>query len=77
MWVFGSRAENKQKPFSDLDLAIDAKNPLSYSILVDLKNDFEDSDLPYKVDVVDWHLIDEAFQDKIGGYRQSTKLGEE
>lgn len=74
VWVFGSRAEKTKKPFSDLDLAIDATIPLPYTKLVNLKNDFEESDLPYKVDVVDWHLLDEAFQTRIGGYRDITQL---
>jgi predicted nucleotidyltransferase len=72
VWVFGSRAKKTRKPFSDLDLAIDAASPLAYSTLVNLKNDFEESDLPYKVDVVDWHLIDKGFQTRIGVYRDAT-----
>lgn len=74
VWVFGSRAGKTKKAFSDLDLAIDATAPLLYSTLVNLKNDFEESDLPYKVDVVDWHLIDAAFQARIKAYRNITQL---
>ena len=74
VWVFGSRAEKTKKIFSDLDLAIDATAPLSYVTLVNLKNDFEESDLPFKVDVVDWYLIDEPFQERIGIYKHKTVI---
>ena len=74
VWVFGSRAEQTKKPFSDFDLAIDATLALPYLTLVELKNEFEESDLPYKVDIVDWHLIDKDFQARIGVYRQQTQL---
>ncbi|HLB57577.1 MAG TPA: nucleotidyltransferase domain-containing protein [Gammaproteobacteria bacterium] len=63
--LFGSRATGKAKKFSDIDLVIEAEKPISNEILVALANDFEESDLPYKVDIVDWATIDNAFQDRI------------
>ena len=65
VWVFGSRANRTPKPFSDLDLAIDAGKPLDYSIMIDLKHDFDESELPYKVDIVDWHMLDKSFQERV------------
>lgn len=50
------------KPFSDLDLAIDMGTDISSSMLIDLKHDFDESALPYKVDVLDWHGIVASFQ---------------
>ncbi len=62
VWVFGSRATGATKRSSDLDLAIDAGRKLSLSELSALNNAFEDSDLPYTVDLVDWTTTSEAFR---------------
>ncbi len=65
VWVFGSRATGKAKPFSDLDLAIDAGQKLSQSDYSDLSEAFENSVLPYKVDLVDMHNVSELFKNII------------
>lgn len=65
VWVFGSRAKNHAKKFSDLDLAIDAKQPLSMQLMAQLAFTFEESLLPYKVDIIDWLTIDEGFRNNI------------
>ena len=65
VWVFGSRATGRARRYSDLDLAIDAGRPLSLDETALLREAFTDSDLVYKVDVVDWHGIDEPFQKEI------------
>lgn len=70
VWAFGSRAKWNAKEYSDLDLAIITDEPLPLSISAALDNDFSESDLPWKVDVVDWATTSEAFrrviaQDKV------------
>ncbi len=66
VWIFGSRAKSATKKYSDLDLLIDmAGKELPLSILSDLADDFDESDLPYKVDVVDWNSITESFRKHI------------
>lgn len=65
VFVFGSRAKNCARVFSDLDLLLHANTPLSMQILANLAFDFEESDLPYKVDLVDWMRITEAFRNNI------------
>jgi len=62
VWVFGSRATWTTKDSSDLDLAIDAGRPLTRDEESALRNAFEDSDLPYKVDVVDMQTVSETFR---------------
>ncbi len=62
VWAFGSRATWKAKEFSDLDLAIITEHPLSLDISASLSEDFSNSDLPYKVDVVDWATTSESFR---------------
>jgi len=58
-WVFGSRATGRARRYSDLDLAIDAGRCLTLDEIARLTEAFSDSDLPYRVDLVDWHDIDD------------------
>jgi type I restriction enzyme S subunit len=69
VWAFGSRAKGAAKPFSDLDLAILGNEPLTLSTLADLANDFSESDLPFKVDIVDWATTRDSFRKVIEAER--------
>ena len=62
VWAFGSRVQGKPKPFSDLDLAVLGEQPLPPATLAALADDFTESDLPYKVDIVDWATTSERFR---------------
>lgn len=62
VWVFGSRATWKTKRSSDLDLAIDAGRALTRNESSALADAFDESDLPYKVDVVDMHNVSDTFK---------------
>lgn len=64
VWVFGSRATWLAKAYSDLDLAIARKDgtPLSLTVMSALETAFEDSLLPWKVDVIDLHSVSEEFR---------------
>jgi len=62
VWAFGSRATWTAKDYSDLDLAIITNQPLSLSVSAALADDFSESDLPWKVDVVDWATTSESFR---------------
>jgi predicted nucleotidyltransferase len=53
--VFGSRAKGTPRPYSDLDLLIDAGRPLTLNESASLTEDFTESDLPWKVDIIDRH----------------------
>ena len=53
VWVFGSRATGHARPFSDLDLLLTQPRSLSWLQRADLRDAFEASDLPFKVDVVE------------------------
>lgn len=65
VWAFGSRVRRTARPFSDLDLAILTEQPLSLAVLADLREAFSESNLPMKVDIVDWSAITPAFRDLI------------
>ncbi|MDE2686212.1 MAG: nucleotidyltransferase domain-containing protein [Gammaproteobacteria bacterium] len=60
--AFGSRATGGAKKYSDLDLAILGDEPLPLDTIACISEGFGESDLPFKVDVVDWARADEAFR---------------
>jgi len=65
VWVFGSRANGRSHPRSDIDLAIEVGDggKLPEPVLDALKRGFDASDLPQRVDVVDIaRLKDDAFK---------------
>ena len=66
--VFGSRATWTAKDYSDLDLAIMGEEPLSLHAASALSEALGESDLPFKVDVVDWARIHDDFRRVIRRY---------
>jgi type I restriction enzyme S subunit len=62
VWAFGSRAKGTAKEYSDLDLAIITDQPLVLSQSAAISDDFAESDLPIKIDVVDWATTSVAFR---------------
>ncbi len=62
VWAFGSRARRVAKRYSDLDLAVISTEPLSLSTGARLADEFSDSDLPWRVDVLDWATTSAAFR---------------
>jgi len=66
--MFGSRARGQPKPFSDLDLVIMGDSPIPLSTLGQLQDAFASSDLPWRVDVVDWASTSPEFQSHIADH---------
>lgn len=62
VFAFGSRATDRAWKHSDLDLAIDCHAPLGLGVRARLREAFEESSLPFRVDIVDLHDIDEHFR---------------
>ena len=60
--VFGSRVNGTAKPFSDLDLVVMGDAPLEFRQLAALKDAFAESNLPFRVDVVDWATTSAEFR---------------
>ncbi len=59
--VFGSRAKGTAKRFSDLNLALKGSSALDQRILNSLADAFEQSELPWRVDLVDYHSLVPSF----------------
>jgi uncharacterized protein len=72
--AFGSRVQGSARESSDLDLVVMTDKPLDALRMADLREAFSDSDLPFRVDVVDWAATKERFQ-KIIGERAVTIQG--
>ncbi len=62
VWAFGSRAKWSAKPYSDLDLAVVTEQPMPLAVSAALADDFSESDLPWRVDVLDWATTSESFR---------------
>ena len=67
VWAYGSRVTGGGHEASDLDLVL--RNPQNLleetAALSDLKEAFTESNLPIRVDVMDWALIPESFHREI------------
>jgi len=59
-YAFGSRAKGNPKKLSDLDLCFFENIP--WNVQAHIEEDFELSDLPYKVDLVNWNSCDADFK---------------
>lgn len=62
VWAFGSRVKGTAKPYSDLDLALITVRPLTLHQLADIEEAFSQSDLPIKVDLLDWAAASPSFR---------------
>ena len=74
-WVFGSRATGRARRYSDLDLTIDAGRRLTLDETAKLTEAFSDSELPYRVDLVDWHEIGDRWRQSIAAQRLTLTKG--
>ncbi|MDD5330453.1 MAG: nucleotidyltransferase domain-containing protein [Sulfuricella sp.] len=67
VWAFGSRVTGKARKYSDLDLAVGGEEPLPLAVLAELEHDFSESDLVFRVDIVDWASAGEEFKAAVAG----------
>ena len=61
---FGSRVAGNARPGSDLDIAVDMGRPLTFAELARIREAFDDSDLPMRVDASDFTRLEPAFRDR-------------
>lgn len=59
-YIFGSRVKGRIKKFSDVDLCF--SDDIPNRELINIEFDFEDSDLPYKVDIVNLNKVSSEFR---------------
>ena len=63
-WAFGSRVKLTSNPKSDLDLVAFVSEAQRMQVW-SLREEFEESDLPFRVDLLIWDEISEEFQEEI------------
>lgn len=69
-YAFGSRVRAEDgsctaRAHSDLDIVLCGEEKLAFPTILALRSDFEDSTLPFFVDVLDWNDIPESFRKEI------------
>lgn len=65
IYLFGSRARKDNTPQSDIDIAIDNKIKIDFYTLSNIKEEIEESTIPFTVDVVDLNNISKELKDQI------------
>ena len=65
VFIFGSRATGKAKKYSDYDIGILGTKSVPLNILAKINEALEESNLPYRVDVVDFSLVSKDFKDGV------------
>ncbi|MBI5945269.1 MAG: nucleotidyltransferase domain-containing protein [Chloroflexi bacterium] len=74
--VFGSRYTGKAKKYSNLDIVLVGTKKIDWRQIAKIKEAFEESTLPYRVDVLDWNAISLEFRKVIEdqGYEVIRKI---
>ena len=62
-YAYGSRVKGTAWKFSDLDLCYQEQVPLS--IISQLREEFNESNLPFEVELVNWEHMRSVFQELI------------
>jgi hypothetical protein len=78
VFLFGSFAEGKDKRWSDMDIGVWGLDELPVRIRFDLEEEWEESIIPYPLDLVDFSEVSDYFRshalEKIEIWRQSKEL---
>ena len=65
VWAFGSRIKGTHRPASDLDLAVLCDKEVAKKVLPKLEEVLIESDLPFKVQLLDFNRLPENMQANI------------
>lgn len=65
IYLFGSRARQTHSKWSDIDLALDAGRVLPNAKVDEVKSVLEATNMPYVVDVLDFHSVSADMQTSI------------
>lgn len=63
--LVGSRASGPAKKYADVDLLILDKTPVAAKQFSLIKLAFEESDIPYKVDLLSWSELTPSFRQRL------------
>lgn len=62
VFLFGSRASQTNSTYSDYDIGIMGKNSLPATIKADIEDELEQSNIPFIVEIVDFHHVSNIFK---------------
>jgi predicted nucleotidyltransferase len=62
IYLFGSRARGTHSKWSDIDLALDTGKPLTNTNIDEVKSVLAATNIPYKVDVLDFQTVSTEMQ---------------
>ena len=65
VYLFGSWARGQSTSHSDIDIAVDPHRPLPVGMLAHLRDEFEESHIPYRIEVVDLSKADLYFRERV------------
>lgn len=61
IFLFGSRVTDHHHPYSDIDIGIEGPRRVPRELMVKMEEVLEESDLPVKVDIVDFSRVTPEF----------------
>lgn len=63
IWIYGSRARGDYRERSDIDLALQASQPIDFFAIAELKEVLAAANIPYAFDIIDLNAVqDEKFK---------------
>jgi hypothetical protein len=65
LYLFGSWATGNRRRGSDVDVAILPLEPLPTGLLSEIRENLEESSIPYFVDLVDLSQVEPAFRERV------------
>jgi predicted nucleotidyltransferase len=65
VWIFGSRARGDHKTFSDVDILYSLQPSLRLADLGNIRETIEESNFPFKVDLVDENVLAESYREQV------------
>jgi len=63
LFLFGSRALNKGDERSDIDIGIEGKEAVPYETMAKIREEAENLQLLYKIDIVDFSKVSDEFKE--------------
>jgi predicted nucleotidyltransferase len=65
IYLFGSRARGTHAQWADIDIALDGGKELPRADVDEIKSMFKESNILYRIDVVDFHSVTPLMQQQI------------
>ena len=61
-FMFGSRVTGTNSKFSDIDLGLESNAVIPYELVLNIEEEFTNSNIHYSVDVVDFSKVSDKFK---------------